>query len=195
MKLKDAYSLEEKLWPTQISILKSRNIILPTKIHLVNAMVFPIVMYGCESWTVKKAECQRIDAFEPWYWRRLFRVPWTSGRPNQSIPKEISRQIFTGRTGAEAEAPILWPSDAKNQFTGKDPVAGKDWGQEEKGVAEDEMVGWHHWLNGHEFEQTPEDSGGQGSLIHCSSWGRKESDTTEWLNWTEPLDGGSDKNL
>ena len=91
------------------SILKSRNITLPTKVRLVKAMVFPVVMYGCESWTVKKAECQRIDAFKLWYWRRLLRVPWTARRSNQSILKEI-----IGRTDAEAETPILWPPHAKS---------------------------------------------------------------------------------
>ena len=91
MKLKDACSLLEKLWPTKLdSIFKSRDITLQTKVHLVKAMVFPVVMYGCESWTIKKAECQRICAFELWCWRRLFRVPWTAWRPNQSILKEIS---------------------------------------------------------------------------------------------------------
>ena len=86
--------------------------------------------------------------------------------------------MFIGRTDAEAEAPILWPPDAKSQLTGKDPDAGKDWRQEEKGMTEDEMVGWHHRLNGHEFEQTLEDSEGQGSLVCCSPWGGKELDTT-----------------
>ena len=90
MKLKDAYSLEEKLWPTCCSILKSRDITLPTKVHLVKAMVFLVVTYGCESWTIKKAECQRIDASELWCWRRLLRVPWTAKRSNQSVLKEIS---------------------------------------------------------------------------------------------------------
>ena len=87
--------------------------------------------------------------------------------------------IFIGRTDAEAEAPILWPPDAKSQFIRKDPDAAKDWRQEKKGMTEDEMVGWHHWLNGHEFEQAPGDSEGQGSLTCCSPWGCKESDKTE----------------
>ena len=90
--------------------------------------------------------------------------------------------IFMARTDAKAEAPILWPPDAKSQLTGKDPEAGKDWGQEEKGETEDKMVGWHHWLNRHEFEQAPEDSERKGSLACCSPWGLKESDMTEWLN-------------
>ena len=95
------------------NILKSRNITLPTKVHLVKAMVFPMVMYGCESWTVKKAEHRRINAFELWCWRRLLRVPWTARRSNQSILKEDQSWVFIGRTDAEAEAPILWPPDLK----------------------------------------------------------------------------------
>ena len=90
--------------------------------------------------------------------------------------------IFIGKNDAEAEAPILWPPDEKSWLIRKDPDAGKDWGQEEKGATEDEMVGWHHWLNGHEFEQAPEDGEGQGSLVCCSSQGLKESATTEQLN-------------
>ena len=134
------------------SIFKSRDITLLTKVCLVKAMVFPVVMYGCESWTIKKAECRRIHAFEQWCWRRLLRVPWTAGRSSQSILKEKQFWIFIGRAVAEAETPILWPPDVKNWLTGKDPGAGKDWRQEEKGRTEDEMVGWHHLCNGHEFE-------------------------------------------
>ena len=104
------------------SILKSIDITLPTKVRLVEAMVFLVVMHGCESWTIKKAEYQRIDAFKLWCWRRLLRVPWTARRSKQSILKEI-----TGRTDAEAEAPILWPPDAKSRRTGeKNHDAGKD---------------------------------------------------------------------
>ena len=95
--------------------------------------------------------------------------------------------IFIGRTDAEIEVPILWPPDAKNWLTGKDPDAGKNWRQEEKGMREDEMVGWHHWLNGHEFEQALEVGDGQGSLACCSPWGHKELDMTEWLNWTDTV--------
>ena len=132
------------------SILKSKGITLPTMVHLVKAMVFPVVMYGCESWTLKKTEHWRIDAFELWCWRRLLRVPWTARRSNQSILKGNQSWIFTGRT--EAETLILWSPDAKNWLIGKDHEAGKEWRQEEKGMTEDEMVGWHHWLNGQEFE-------------------------------------------
>ena len=109
------------------SMLKSRHITLPTKVHLVKPMVFLVVMYGCESWTIKKAKHWRTDALELWCWRRLLRVPWTARRSNQSIPKEINPEYsFFGRTDAEAEAPILWPPDEKSQLTGKDPDAGKD---------------------------------------------------------------------
>ena len=113
------------------SILKSRNITLQTKVHLVKAMIFPAVKYGCESWTIKKAEHQRVDAFELWFWRILSRVPWSARRSNQSILGNQS-WIFIGRT--HAEAPILWPPDAQNWLIGKDPDAGKDWGQKEKGM-------------------------------------------------------------
>ena len=97
-------------------------------------------------------------------------------------PKGNQSWIFMGRADAEAETLILWPPDAKNWLTGKDPDAGKDWRQEEKGTREDEMVGWHHWHDGHEFEQALGAGDGQGSLVCCSPWGCKESDTTEWLN-------------
>ena len=130
------------------SIFKSRDIALPIKVHLVKAMVFPVVMYGCESWTIKKAEWWRTDAFELWHWRKLFRVLWTSRESNQSILS----WVFIGKTDVEAEAPIIWSPDVKSSFIWKDPDSGKDWRQEEKGMTEDEKVGWHHWLNGHEFE-------------------------------------------
>ena len=96
------------------SILKSRDITLPTKVRLVKAMVFPVVMYGCKSWTIKKAECQRIAVFELWRWRRLLRVPWTARRSNQSILKEISPGDFFGRNDAKAETPVLWPPHVKS---------------------------------------------------------------------------------
>ena len=118
-----------------------RDITLPTKVHLVKAMVFLAVMYGCESWTIKKAEYQRIDAFELWCWRRLLRIPWTTRRSNQSILKEISPEKIIGKTDAEAETPILWPPVAMHWLIGKDLDAGKDWRQEEKVMTEDEMVG------------------------------------------------------
>jgi len=149
-------------------------------------MVFPVIMYRCESWAIKKAERQRIDGFELWCWRRLLRVPWTARRSNQSILKEISPECsFIGRTGVEAETLILCPPDAKNYLIGKDPDAGKGWRREEKGTTEDEMVGWHHRHNGHGFGWTPGVGDGQGGLACYSQWGHKESNTTEWCHWTE----------
>ena len=165
------------------SILKSRGITLPTKVHLVKVMVFSVVMYGCETWTIKKAEHQRTDTFELWCWRRLL-SPLDCKEIKPINPKGNQSWIFTGRTDAEAEAPILWPPHVKSWLLGKDSDAGRDWGPEEKGTTEDEMAGWHHGLDGHEFEWTPGDGDGQGGLVCCDSWGHKESDTTE-LNWTE----------
>jgi len=154
-------------------------ITVPTKVRLVKAMVFPVVMYGCESWTVKKAGRQGIDTFELWCRRRLLRVPWTARRSNQSILKELS-------PGCSLEGMMLklklWPPHAKSWLIGKDSDAGRDWGQEDKGTTEDEMVGWHHRLHGREFEWTLGVGDGQGGLACCDSWGRKESDTTEQLN-------------
>ena len=147
-------------------------------------MVFPVVIYGCESWTVKKAESQRIDAFELWCWRRLSPLDSKEIQPVHS--KGDQSWVFFGRTDAKAETPILWPPDAKNWLIWKDPDAGKDWRQEEKGMTEDEMVGWYHRLDGHEFGWTPGVGDGQGGLACCGSWGHKESDTTERLNWSEP---------
>ena len=129
------------------SILKSRDVTLPTKVRLVKAMVFPVVKYGCESWTIKKAEHWRTDAFELWCWRRL-ESPLDCKEIQPVHPERNQSWIFIGRSDAEAETPMLWPSDAKNWLFD----AGKDWRQEEKGMREDEMVGWHHWLNGLEFE-------------------------------------------
>ena len=157
------------------SILKSRDITLPTKVHLVKAMVFPVVVYGYESWTIKKDEHWRIDAFELWCWR--FESPLDCKEIKPVNPKGSQSWIFIGRTDAEAEAPILWPPNVKNWLIGKDPDAGKDW-REEKGMTDNEMVGWHHWLDGHEFEWTLEVGDGQGSLACCSPWGCKELDMT-----------------
>ena len=132
-------------------------------------------MCGCESWTIKKAECWRIDAFKLWCWRRHLRIPWTARRSNQSLLKEINISwIFIGRTDTEAEALILWPPDANSWLIGKDPDAGKYWRQEEKGAIENEMVGWHHQLDGHESEQTPRDREEWGNVAHCNPRGLKE---------------------
>ena len=149
-------------------------------------MVFPVVMYGCEGWTIKKAEHRRLMLLncgvgeDSWESLGLQEDPTS---PN--IPKGNQSWIFVGRTNVEAETPILWPPDEKSWLIGKDPDAGKDSRQEEKRMTEDDMVGWHHWLNGHEFGWTPGIGDGQGGLACCSSWGHKELDTTEWLNWTE----------
>ena len=169
------------------SILKSRDITLPKKVHLVKAMVFLVVMYGCESWTTKKAECRRIDAFELWCWRRLLRVSWTARRSKQSILKEISPECSLEGLMLKLK-PILWLLDAKSWFIWKDPDAGKDWRWEEKGTTEDEMVGWHHWLNGHEFELTAWVGDGQGGLTCCSMGSQRVGhDWATELNWTEPF--------
>ena len=136
------------------SILKSRDITFPKNIHIVKALVFPLVTYRCESWTKMKAERRRIDVFEQWHWKTL-ESPLDSKRIQPVHPKGNQPWVFIGKTDAEAEAPILWPPDVKNWLTGKDPDAGKDWRQKQKGAIEGEMVGWHQWLNRHEFEQAP----------------------------------------
>ena len=151
-------------------------------IHLVKAMVFPVVMYGCQSWTVKKAEHQRMDAFELWCWRRLLRVPWTARRSNQSILKEIS-------PGCSLEGLIL---KLKLQYFGhlmqrvdsleKTLMLGGTWGRRRRG-RQDEMAGWHHRHNGHEFGWTPGVDDGQGGLACCDSWFAKSQ--TRLSNWTE----------
>ena len=183
--IKRCVLLGRKLLTNPDSILKSRDITLPTKVHLMKTMVFPVVMYGCESWTIEKVKCWRIDAFELCCWRRLMRALWTDLKEIKPVhPKGNQSCIFFGRTDAEAEAPILWPPDVKNWLIGKDPDVGKDWRQEEKGTTENEMVGCHHQLNGHEFEQAPGVGEGQGSLTCCSPWGRKKLDTIERLNWS-----------
>ena len=165
--------------PNGFSILKSRDITLSTKVCIIKTMVFSVVRYGCESWTLNKEEGQRVDAFKLWCWRRLLKVPWTARRSNQSIVKKISHKY-----SLEAEVAIFWPPDVKNWLTGKDPDAGKNWRREEKGTTEDETVGWHHWLDGHESEQAAGVGEGQESLMCCSPWGCKESDMAEWLNWS-----------
>ena len=146
------------------SVLKSRNIALPTKVHIVKARVFPVVMYGCESWTIKKAESLRIHIFELWCWRRLLRVPWTARRSKPVNLKGNQPWIFIKRTDAKAETPVFWSSEANSWLTGKVHDDGKDWGQKQKRESEDEMGGWHHWFNGHEFQQTLGDGERQRGL-------------------------------
>ena len=133
------------------SIFKSRDITLPTKVHLVKALVFPVVMYGCVSWTVKKAEHQRIDGFELWCWRRLLRVPWTARRSNQSILKEISPGISL--EGMMLKLKLQYFGHLMRRVDSLEKTdAGRAWEQEEKGTTEDEMAGWHHLLDGRQFD-------------------------------------------
>ena len=185
MNLKDLL-LGRKAMINLDSILKSRDITLPTKFHLVKPMIFPVVMYGCESWIIRKAEHWRTDAFELWCWRRLLRVPWTERRSNLFILKEISPEYSLEglmlKLKLQSFGLLMWRTDSLEKT---DPDAGKDWRQEEKRTAKDKMAGWHHWLDGHEFEQAPGVDDGQGSLACCSPWDHKELDTTEQLNWTE----------
>ena len=158
------------------SILKSRDIALLTKICLIKAMVFLVVMYGCESWTIKKGWVLKKWYFWMWYYRRALTVPYKAINPKGNQP-----WIFIEKSDAEAEIPILWLPDVKNRIIGKDPDADSDWRQE-KGMAEDKMIGWHQQLTGHKFEQAPGDGSRQGSLACYSPWDRKDSDMTEWLS-------------
>ena len=140
----------------------------------------------CESWTIRKLSVEELmllnlDVEDTWESLGL------QGNPTSPSWRK-SVLILIGRTDAEAETLILWPPDVKNWLTVKDPDAGKDWRLEEKGTTEDEMVGWHHWIDRHEFEQALGVGEGQGSLLCCSPWGQKESDTTELLNWNESVE-------
>ena len=170
--------LGRKVMTNLDSVLKSRDITLPTKARLVKAIVFPVAMYGCESWIVKKAECRRIDAFELWCWRRLLRVPWTARGSNQSILKEIS-------PGISLEGMML---KLKLQYFGhlmrrvdslEKTLMLRGIGGRRRRATGDEMAGWHHQLHGHGLGWTLGVGDGQGGLACCDSWGRKESDTTE----------------
>ena len=144
--------LGRKVMTNLDSIWKSRDSTLPTTVCLIKAMVFTVVMYGCESWTIKKAEHWRIDAFELLVLEKTLESP-LDYKEIQPVHSEGDRSwVFIGRTDVEAETPIFWPPDAKSWLIWKDPGAGKDWRQEEKGMTEDEMAGWHHRLNGHKFE-------------------------------------------
>ena len=163
------------------SILKSRDITLLTKVCPVKAMVFPVVMYGCEHWTIKKAKHQSTDAFELWCRKRLLRVPWTARRSNQYILKEINPEYSLERLMLKLRLQYFG-------YLMRTDSLEKTWCWErlksgEKGTTEDEMVGWHHWLDGHEFEQGLGVGDGQGSLACCSPWGHKESGMTVRLNW------------
>ena len=164
--------------------------LLPTKVHIVKAMVFPGVVYRCESWTIKKAEHQRTDAFELWCWRRLMKVPWTARRTNQSIIKEISPEYSLEGLMLRWKLQYFGHLMQRTDSQEKDPDAGKDWRQE-KGTTEDEMAGWHHRLDGHEFEQALAVGDGWGSLAWCSPRDCKEFHMTEGLShdqswsWTD----------
>ena len=170
------------------SILKSRDITLPTKVCLVKAVVFPVVMYGCERWTVKKTE---FGCFWTVVLEKTLETPLDCKEIQSVHPKRNQSWIFIGRTDADAEAPVLWPPDVKKWLFGKDPDAGKDWRQEEKGKTEDEMVGWHHWLDGYEFEQALGVCDGEGSLACHTVHGVTKSQTrlSDWteLNWLKVL--------
>ena len=165
------------------SVLKSRDVILPIKVHLVKTMVFPVVMYRCENWMIKKAECWRTDVV---VLEKTLESPLDFKEIKPVNPKGNQSWIFIGRTWLM----VLWcwswnsntlaTSDAKSWFIRKDPEAQKDWRQEEKGTTEYEMVGWHPWLYGCDFEQAPGVGDGQGSLVCCSPWGRK--DQWNWLS-------------
>ena len=174
--------LGRKVMTNLDSIFKSRDITLLTKIRLVKAMVFPAVMYGCESWTVKKAESRRIDAFELQCCRRL-ESPLDCKEIQPVHSKGDQSWVFIKRSDAKAETPVLWPPHAKSWLTGKDSNAGRDLGQEEKEMTEDEIAGWHHWLDGREFEWTLGVGDGQGGLVSCDSWGCKE--WTRLSDWSE----------
>ena len=141
------------------SIFKSRDITLSTKVRLAKAMVSPLYFHDPLYSITMSKEIQPVHS------------------------KGDQSRVFFGRTDAKAETPVLWPPHAKSWLIGKDSDAGRDWRQEEKGTTEDEMAGWHHWLDGHEFGWTPGVGDGQGGLVCCDSWGHKESDTTERLNW------------
>ena len=159
------------------SIFKSRDITLPTKVHLVNAMVFPVVMYGCETWTVKKAEHQRIDAFELWCWRRLLTVPWTAVRSNPSLLKEISPEYSLEGLMLKLKLQYIDHLMQRTDSLEKTLMLGKIEGRKR---GQQRMSGWmDHRLNWHEFEQAPGVGDGQGGLACCSPWSCKESDMIE----------------
>ena len=166
------------------SIFKSRDITLTTKVHLVKAVVFPVVMWMCE---LDYKECWALKNWCLWtvVLEKTLESPLDCKEVQPVHPKGDQSWVFIGRTDVVAETPILWPPHVKSWLIGKDPDAGRDWGQEEKEITEDEMAGWHHRLDAHEFGWTPGVGDGEGGLACCDSWGRKESDTTEQLNWTE----------
>ena len=167
------------------SVLKSKDITLPTKVHLVKAIGFS----SSHVW-MWELDCEESWAPKIWcFWTVVLKKTLESPLDCEEIhpvhPKGDQSWVFIGSTDAEAETPVLWPPHGKSWLIGKDPDAGRDWGQEEKGKTEDELAGWHHWLEGRKSEWTPGVCDGQGGLACCNSWVRKESDTTEQLNWSE----------
>ena len=176
--------LGRKVMTNLESIFKSRDITLPTKVRLVKAMVFPVVMFGCE------LDCEEGWVLENWcFWTVVLEKTLESPLDYKEIQTVHSKGdqswVFFGRNDAKAETPVLWPPDVKSWLIGKDPDAVRDWGQEEKETTEDEVAGWHHRLDGCEFEWTPGVGDGQGGLACCNSCGCRESDMTEQLNGTE----------
>ena len=165
------------------SMLKSRDITFPTKFCIVKAMVFSSSHVWMWELDYKESWAPKNWCFWTVVLEKTLDSPLDCKEIKPFHPKGNQSWIFIGRTDAEAERTILWPTDAKNWVIGKDPDAGKDWRQEEKGLKEDEMVGWHHWLSGHEFEQALRVYDGRGSLGCCSPWSHKESDTTAPLSW------------
>ena len=171
------------------SILKSRDITLPTKVHLVKTMVFPVVMHGSESWTIKKADCWRTDAFELWCWRRLLRVPWTTRRSNQSILKEISPEYSLEGLMLKLKLQYFGHLMRRTDSLEKTLMPGDTEGR--RTVWQNEMVGWHHQLNWHEFQQAPRVGDGQGSLACYSPWCRRVGhDWVSELNWIDTREMG-----
>ena len=173
------------------SILKCTDITLATRVHIVKAMAFSFSSSQVRMWEL---DYKKSWALKSWcFWTVILEKTLESlldCKKNKPFnPKGNQPWIFIGRIDAEAEALILWPHDLKSQIIRKDPDAGKDWRQEEKGTTEDEMFVWHHQLNRYEFEKAPGVGDGQESLVCCSLQGHKESDTTEWLNWTEHFYG------
>ena len=166
--------------------IKKQDITLPKQVCIVKAtfFFFPAVMYGCETWTVKKAKCRRIDAFELWCWRRSLRVPWNARRSNQSIIKEISPEYSLEGLMLKLKfqyfGHLMWKADSL-----KRPRCWERIKEEKKGTTEVEMVGWHHQLNGCEFKEALGVGDRQGGLVCSNPWGHKESDMIEWLNWVE----------
>ena len=175
--------LGRKVMTNLDSIFKRRDITLPTKVHLVKAIVYPVVIYGCESWTTKKAECWRIDVFELWCWRRLLRVSWTARRSNQSILKEINPEYSLKGLMLKLKLQYF---DAKNWLIWKDPDTGKDWRWEEKRMTEDEVVGWHHQLDGHEFVQTLGVGARRPGMLQSMGSQRVEHNWATELIWSGP---------